>query len=61
MKRVTHGAAVDLKGLVHFDFNAYLSAVTRRFALDVFEAQLLAVARARNLSIRWTTPSPRQK
>ncbi|HEY3158873.1 MAG TPA: transglutaminase domain-containing protein [Vicinamibacterales bacterium] len=49
MKRVKHGAAVDLRGLVTFDPDAYLSTMSADSPVDAFEAQLLAVAKSRNL------------
>lgn len=49
MKRVTYQPAVKLKGLVHFDFNSYVSQLRPETPKEVYEAQLLAAAKAQNL------------
>src|SRR5262249_13687873 len=49
LKRINHTQAVNLRGLVHFDFDAYLSSVTQSTPKEIYEAQLLAAAQSKNL------------
>lgn len=49
LKRVQHSQGVDLRGLVSFDFNAYLGALTSDTPREIFERQLLDAAKVRNL------------
>ncbi|HYV49244.1 MAG TPA: DUF6531 domain-containing protein [Myxococcaceae bacterium] len=49
LKLVKRTQALNLRGLVAFDFDAYLAAPTQQTPREVFEAQLLAKARASNL------------
>lgn len=49
LKRVQHSQGVDLRGLVSFDFNAYLAALTSDTPREIFERQLLDAAKLRNL------------
>ncbi|KFE67934.1 RHS repeat-associated core domain-containing protein [Hyalangium minutum] len=49
LKRVQHSQGVDLRGLVSFDFNAYLGALTSDTPREIFERQLLDAAKLRNL------------
>ncbi|MBF5042238.1 hypothetical protein FGE12_07500 [Aggregicoccus sp. 17bor-14] len=49
LKRMAYTQRVNLRGLVTFDFDAYLSGTKAETPLDVFEAQLLAAAQAKNL------------
>jgi RHS repeat-associated protein len=49
LKRVAWRQGVDLRGLVSFDFAGYLSSVKPETPLDVYEGQLLAAAKAKDL------------
>ncbi len=49
MKETKYTPAVSLKGLAHFDFAAFMAQPTTKTPADIFEAQLLAAAKAKSL------------